>query len=168
VKQSNGNISVYSEIGHGTTFKVYLPRETAVTGPETLPAANGRIPGGVETVLLVEDEGVVRCLARDILLQAGYTVLEAAGGHEALRLIQENPGPVDLVVTDVVMPHMSGRELVQQLIQARPGIRVLLMSGYTDDAVVRHGILSAETEFLQKPFTASGFAQKVRDVLDRM
>jgi len=167
VKQSNGNVAVYSEIDNGTTFKVYLPRVTELESAKAPAMATPLIPRGAETILLVEDEGIVRCLARDILIQAGYTVLEAAGGHEALRLIREHGAPVDLVVADVVMPHMSGRELVQQLTVEQPGIRVLLMSGYTDDAVVRHGILSAETEFLQKPFTASGFAQRVREVLNR-
>jgi PAS domain S-box-containing protein len=166
VQQSNGYVQVYSEPGQGTTFKVYFPR---IDVPDDAPATSAppvSLPAGSETVLLVEDEEIVRAVARRVLEQAGYTVLEAATGQEALQILAHHTGPVDLVVSDVVMPHMSGRELVEQLKASWPHLRALLMSGYTDDAVVRHGILSAETAFIQKPFTASDLAHKVRDTLD--
>jgi len=166
VQQSNGHIHVYSEPGHGTTFKVYFPR---VDVPEDNPTAAARLtslPGGQETILVVEDEEIVRAVAQRVLEQAGYTVLEAANGEEALQTLAAHAGPVDLILSDVVMPHMSGRELVEQLKVGWPNLRALLMSGYTDDAVVRHGIVSAETAFIQKPFTALDLARKVRDTLD--
>lgn len=166
VQQSNGSVQVYSEPGQGTTFKIYFPR---IDVPDDTPAATASpvsLPGGTETILLVEDEEIVRAVARRVLEQAGYTVLEACTGREALQTLAHHTGPVDLVVSDVVMPQMSGRELVEQLKASWPHLRALLMSGYTDDAVVRHGILSAETAFIQKPFTASDLARKVRDTLD--
>jgi PAS domain S-box-containing protein len=166
VQQSNGHIHVYSEPGHGTTFKVYFPR---IDIPEETPAAAAQsvsLPRGSETVLLVEDEEIVRAVARRVLEQAGYTVLEADTGEAALQRLAGHTGSVDLVVSDVVMPQMSGRELVEELKAAWPNVRPLLMSGYTDDAIVRHGILSAETAFIQKPFTALDLARKVRETLD--
>jgi CheY-like chemotaxis protein len=114
----------------------------------------------------VEDEDAVRALTRHILLACGYAVLEARDGAEAVRLAADHPGPVHLLVADVVMPRMGGREAATRVAAARPGIRVLFLSGYTDDAVVRHGILEAEVAFLQKPFTAAALARKVRDTLD--
>jgi CheY-like chemotaxis protein len=166
VQQNGGHVHVYSEPGHGTTFKVYFPR---VDVPDETPSVEARpqtLPRGSETILLVEDEEIVRAVARQVLEQAGYTVLEAANGKVALLTLAGHAGPVDLVVSDVVMPHMSGRELVDQLKTEWPNIRALLMSGYTDDAVVRHGILSAETSFIQKPFSASDLANKVRETLN--
>jgi len=166
VQQNGGHVHVYSEPGHGTTFKVYFPR---VDVPDETPPVEARpqtLPRGSETILLVEDEEIVRAVARQVLEQAGYTVLEAANGKEALLTLAGHTGPVDLVVSDVVMPHMSGRELIDQLKTEWPNIRALLMSGYTDDAVVRHGILSAETAFIQKPFSASDLASKVRETLN--
>jgi two-component system cell cycle sensor histidine kinase/response regulator CckA len=167
IKQSDGHIAVYSEVGCGTTFKVYLPlvQERSSTGkPQPgLPVARH----GTETILLVEDEPALRVLARHILRRQGYTVLEASRGEKALQLGEAYEGTIHLLVTDVVMPGMSGRQLAESLTARRPNVKILYLSGYTDDAVVRHGVLQAEKAFLQKPFTPHALAQKVRDVLDR-
>ena len=166
IKQSGGNIWAYSETGLGTTFKIYLPRvEEAVKTykPKLSPTVS---PGGSETILLVEDEEAVRAIVSKILQNKGYTVLEAHHGHEALQLCKDHQGPIHLMVTDVVMPDMSGRELAERLISLRPELRVLFMSGYPDKAIVHHGVLGAGTAFLQKPFTLSALECKVRDLLD--
>jgi PAS domain S-box-containing protein len=168
VQQSGGSIWVYSEPGKGTTFKVYFPiaaQSATASLRVTTPVERGA-PRGVETILLVEDEEGVRVLARTILRRLGYTVLEAPNGVEALALAEAHPGTIDLLLTDVVMPRMSGRELVEQLLPMRPSLKVLFMSGYTDDAVVRHGILDASIAFLQKPITPEPLARKVREVLN--
>ncbi len=166
VKQSGGHVGVYSEVGRGTTFKVYLPRteERPVSGKSHHGLAV--LPHGRETVLLVEDEEGVRVLSRHILHGCGYTVLEACDGADALRVAGQHPGPIDLLITDVVMPRMGGSELAGQLAARHAGMRVLFLSGYTDDAVVRHGILENQVQFLQKPFTPVALAVKVREVLD--
>ena len=167
VKQSGGHIAVYSEPGQGTTFKVYLPRVDEV-GNAAVPAPRLQsLPGGKEVILLVEDQERVRCLTREVLTRCGYTVLEASNGGEGLKLVQEYSGPIDLLMTDVVMPEMNGRALADRLASLRPDIRVLFASGYTESAVVRHGALKAKTAFLQKPFTPEGLAAKVREVLDQ-
>jgi CheY-like chemotaxis protein len=126
------------------------------------------LPQGRETVLLAEDEEQVRRIARVILEMNGYHVLEASGGDEALSIYKQHEGQIDLVMTDVVMPQMSGRELAQSLETLQPGIKVLYMSGYTDDAIVRHGLLDQEIAFLQKPFTPEALTLKVREVLDAL
>ena len=167
VKQSDGNIWVYSEPRKGTTFKIYLPR--IEEDAESLrPSMRTTKPlQGSETVLLVEDEEMVRRLARRILQASGYRLLEASNGEEAFRLVQEQKGkPIHLMVTDVVMPGMNGRELADCLESLKPEMRVLYMSGYTDDAIVRHGILQKKVNYIQKPFTYEEFASKVREVLD--
>lgn len=166
VKQSGGNIWAYSELGQGTTFKIYLPRvEEAVKTyrPKTAPAVS---PGGSETILLVEDEEAVRTIVSKILQNRGYTVLEAHHGNEALQICERHEGPIHLMVTDVVMPQVSGRELAERLTLLRPEIRVLFMSGYPDNAIVHHGVLGAGTAFLQKPFTLNALECKVRELLD--
>jgi CheY-like chemotaxis protein len=166
VKQSGGDIMVYSEPGQGAAFKIYLPaRESSAIN---LPATHAQpaLSRGSETILLVEDEDMVRDLVRTVLRAAGYRVLEAAHGEAALSLAAQHQGAIDLLMTDVVMPHMGGRELAEQLKALRPGMKVLFTSGYTDDTVVRHGVL--EAEFLPKPFSPGGLASKVREVLDRV
>ena len=167
VEQSGGHLGVYSEVGRGATFKVYLPsagRPASVAGPAD---AEPDLPTGAATVLVVEDDEQVRGLTRMALETLGYTVLEAGGGKQAVRVAVAHGGPIDLLVTDVVMPGMSGREVAETVRAARPGVRVLFVSGYTDDAVVRHGVLTAEMAFLQKPFTLAALGGKVREVLDR-
>ena len=168
VKQSGGYIWVYSEPGLGTMFKIYLPRiddATAVT-VEKLAQETTALRGS-ETILLVEDEDIVRGLTRKVLMQAGYNVLDAHSGEEAIRVCRAHNGPIDLLVTDVVMPELSGKEAADRLLKLRPAIRVLFMSGYTDEAIVQHGVLDANVEFIQKPFTWIGLTRKVRDVLNR-
>jgi two-component system, cell cycle sensor histidine kinase and response regulator CckA len=166
VKQSDGHIKVYSELGTGTSFKIYLP---AIEQPARAgqPAA-GRpvVPRGTETVLLVEDEDSVRALAHRALVRYGYSVLVANHPAEAIRVSQAQTRPIDLLLTDVVMPQMNGRRLAELLVPERPAMKVLYMSGYTDDAIVRQRILDAGVNFLHKPFAPSALAVKVREVLD--
>jgi two-component system, cell cycle sensor histidine kinase and response regulator CckA len=164
VRQGGGHVGVYSEVGRGTAFKVYLPRVTQA--PDASRAALSAMPRGDETVLVVEDEDGVRALIRRVLRGCGYTVLEARDGAEGLQLADAHAGKLDLLVTDVVMPRMGGREVAERVAQRHPGVKVLFLSGYTDDAVVRHGILAAEVAFLQKPFTPGSLAARVREVLD--
>ncbi len=166
VKQSEGYIEVDTEPGRGTTFRIYLPRVDEASAPARPKAALAQVPHGTETILLVEDEEGVRELARDILQANGYTVLDTQHGAEALLTCERHAGPIPLMVTDAVMPQMSGRELAERLAPLRPEMKVLYMSGYTDDAVVRHGVLDLGTAFLQKPFTPDTLARKVRAVLD--
>jgi PAS domain S-box-containing protein len=165
VKQSGGDIWVYSEPGRGTTFKLYLPcvdQEVHKLHPEL----SWIKPSGTETVLLVEDEAQVRNLAALVLREHGYEVLEATSGDDALRIAQQYEGGIHLLLSDVVMPQMSGKELADRIKSTRSDIRVLYTSGYTDDAVLHHGILDADLEFIQKPFTPNTLANKVREVLD--
>jgi len=164
VRQSSGFIWVYSEPGHGTSFKIYLPRVDEPVSPAGAPAP--QVVGGSETVLVVEDVAAVRAVTRQMLERQGYCVLEAANGATALSLARQHHSAIHLLVTDVVMPEVSGRELADQLVQLRPDMKVLFMSGYTDDAVVRHGILQEGIAYLQKPFTPDTLARKVRAVLD--
>jgi CheY-like chemotaxis protein len=166
VKQSGGRIDVYSEPGVGTTFKVYLPATSDQN--EAAAAANeGRPPRGSETVLLVEDEPAVREMTQAALQRHGYTVLPAASGAEALEIARANHGAISVVLTDVVMPGMSGLQLVERLREDQPSLAALFMSGYTSDAVLRHGIETGEADFLQKPFSTAALAAKLRQVLDR-
>ncbi len=166
VKQSGGYIWVYSELGKGTVFKVYLPpAESRSTTRLVDVDRRADSKPGWETVLLVEDEDAVRALAREVLRRNGYVVLEARHGVDALRVAERHIDPIHLLVTDVVLPHQSGREIAERLTTVRPAMKVLFMSGYTDHAVV-HRDLTPGAAFLQKPFTPDGFARKVRQVLD--
>jgi PAS domain S-box-containing protein len=165
VKQSDGYVWVYSEPGLGTTFKVYLPLVTSEPDRGSAATERPRLPRGTETILLVEDEGIVRGLVGDILEGNGYTVLVASHSEEAFRLSGRHEGPIHLMVTDVVMPGMSGRELAERLASSRPKMKVLYISGYTDDAIVRHGVEAESMVFLQKPFTPDALLCKVRDIL---
>jgi PAS domain S-box-containing protein len=165
VKQSGGYIWVYSEVGHGTTFKIYLPRVMAEVdrlAPETDTRDLAR---GNETILFVEDEQSVRELVRDYLRDRGYTILEAPHGTEALKVASAHEGTIHMLITDVVMPHLSGPELAAQISALRPGLKVLFVSGYTDDTVFRHGVLEGGVAYLQKPFNLKALARKIREVL---
>jgi two-component system cell cycle sensor histidine kinase/response regulator CckA len=167
VKQSGGDIMVYSEPGQGTIFKIYLPAsETALKSPVIAQPHPSVSRGGHETILLVEDEKTVRELVRLTLQAEGYTVLEADSGSEALSLAKHYQGQIDLLMTDVVMPHMNGRELAEQLKALYPQLRILFMSGYTNETIVRHGVLATEIKFLPKPFSPVTLTSKVREVLD--
>ncbi|MDP3220468.1 MAG: PAS domain S-box protein [Deltaproteobacteria bacterium] len=165
VQQGDGSIAVESEPGRGATFRVYLPRVDHDVDLRRLPIAPG-LRHGHETVLLVEDEDQVRAVARSILRRHGYEVIECSNAGEALIYCERHSGVIHLLLTDVVMPQMSGPELARRLTQARPGMRVLCMSGYTDDSVIRHGVLAAELAFIQKPLTPETLTQRVREVLD--
>jgi two-component system, cell cycle sensor histidine kinase and response regulator CckA len=167
VKQAGGHIWVYSEVNRGTTFKVYFPAIDFSTESGRAATPAPMVRGGTETVLLLEDDAAVRVFAGAALRAKGYTVLEAAGASDAIRLAQGHPGAIDLLVTDVVMPEMGGREAAERMKALRPSLKVLYVSGYTDDAVIRHGVLAAEMAFLQKPFAASALTGKVREVLDQ-
>ncbi len=165
VQQCGGNVWVYSELGRGTTFKVYLPRVDGLVEP-VQPSAVPVTLRGSETILLVEDQEQVRVVAESILKRNGYRVLVAQGAGDALLLCEKHPGAIALLLTDVVMPQMSGAELAKRFAATRPDTKVLCMSGYTDDSVVRHGVLESGMAFLQKPFTPESLTRKVRLVLD--
>jgi len=164
VQQSAGHIEVESEPGRGTTFHVYLPRTDAKSreAPSIAPASSSR---GSETILLVEDDDAVRAVARGILRRNGYRVLEACNGGEALLVCEQHDGRIDLLLTDVVLPRMSGRQLAERIAISRPETKVLFMSGYTDDAILRHGILEAGVAYLQKPITPAKLTGQIREVL---
>jgi two-component system, cell cycle sensor histidine kinase and response regulator CckA len=166
VTQNEGALTVESEVNRGTTFRIYLKRVDAV--PELATAAPLRQPpqGKGETVLLVEDDPRVRKLAHRLLVRGGYAVIEAADAEDAVRLAGDYAGKIDLLLTDVIMPGISGRMLAQRLSHRHPTLKVLYMSGYTDDAIVNHGVLSRDIAFLQKPFTPATFGRAVRDALD--
>jgi PAS domain S-box-containing protein len=166
VKQSGGHLSVYSEVGVGTTFRVYFPAFEGGTRPSRPDLEKGARRQGAETVLLVEDENAVRKVAKRALESNGFKVLEASCGREALELFEGRQGTIDLVLTDVVMPEMSGRQLAERLRALQADVRILFMSGYTDDAVIRHGIIQAQEAFVQKPFTPTTLVNKIHEVLD--
>ncbi len=167
VKQSEGHVAVSSEPGSGTTFRIYLPSFPEASDNAVQCAEASDASAGHETLLLVEDEEIVRHLVREVLRKAGYTVLEASCGEDALSLASRHASPIHLLVTDVVMPNMSGRELAEHLSARRPEMKVLYMSGYTADAVVHHGVRNSEAAFLQKPYTPSALLRKVRESLGR-
>ena len=165
VSQAGGDIKVESEQGVGTSFRVYFPLATdGKTESLFMPADTA--PVGLETVLLVEDEPGVRALAEVVLRKLGYTVLVAENGVEALRVWEESRGAIDVVLTDVIMPRMNGSELTKRLRELNPRLRILFMSGYTDDILTDQGVLAGETQLIQKPFTADALARKLRSVLD--
>jgi CheY-like chemotaxis protein len=165
VKQSSGHIHVYSEPGVGSVFKIYLPRTDASADAD--PSADTTLPHGTETILIVEDEPEVGSLAREVLQGVGYTVLEATSAAEALLVVERHVGVIDLLLTDVVMPRMGGGPLAAAVSAVRPETKILFTSGYTDDAIVRHGVLEAGVQLLGKPFTAETLTVKVRAVLDQ-
>jgi CheY-like chemotaxis protein len=174
VKQSGGDISFTTELGQGTTFRIYLP--TVQEGAEAMSAAASGAPetgaktvsptAGAATILLAEDEAELARLIRQILEQHGYTVLEAADSADAIRLCEQYAGPIHLLLTDVVMPQMSGSELARQLTASRPGLKVLYMSGYADDVIIHHGVLEEGVSLLQKPFTLEVLVATVHAVLE--
>jgi two-component system cell cycle sensor histidine kinase/response regulator CckA len=166
VKQSGGNIWVYSEPAKGTTFKIYLPRVDAKADLAAVPASRHAATGGSETIFLVEDAEELRSLVREVLDCAGYTVLQAADGREAVRIAEQLNSPIHLLLTDVVMPGMSGRDVAEQVVRRHPETRVLYMSGYTDSSIVHHGVLEEGVALLSKPFTRERLLRKIRHVLD--
>ena len=166
VKQSGGYIWASSELGRGTTFRVYLPRVDALTVKEKLRLVSPPAPRGSETILLVEDDEQVREIVRQILERQGYRTITAPNGEQALAVAHRHIGRIHLTITDVVMPQMNGRELAERLAHSRPDMKILYMSGYTDDATMRLGLLDKQFQFIQKPFAADALASKVRDTLD--
>jgi len=165
VRQSGGWIGVSSEPGQGATFHIYLPRIGTDVAAEPLPAASGTAPRGSETVLVVEDQTAVRQFAGAVLESYGYRVLQVSNGGDAIALSQQYPGPIHLLLTDLVMPLMNGRELAEQLAVSRPGIKVLYMSGYSEETISHHGVLDSGLAYLPKPFTPEALAKKVREAL---
>jgi len=164
IKQSDGYIMAYSEPGRGTTFKIYFPRTQESVSP--VHKVNDEIPSGTETVMVVEDEAALRELTRALLEDAGYTVLESSGAEDALETAKDMQRKIDLLLTDIVMPRLDGRELANQMVSLRPDLKVLYMSGYTDDIIVHRGVLTQGAVLVQKPFTKRTLLQKVRETLD--
>ncbi len=166
VKQNNGFIHIYSEIDQGTTFKIYLPRYSSKEIPVEVATSDTSVTHGNETVLLVEDNTMLRTLAKRMLERLGYRALEAALPDEAIALCEEYPEDIHLLLTDVVMPLMNGKELRERVNVLRPGIKTLFMSGYTADAIARRGVLDEDMNFIGKPFGINELGMKVRQVLD--
>ena len=166
VKQSGGSIQVESEVGCGTAFRIYLPAAEGTTGKRREPAAAQRPEGGTETVLIAEDEPDLRDLANIFLSGYGYKVLEAASAEQAIEVADNFKGAIDLLLTDVIMPGMSGRQLAESILQKRPQTKVVYMTGYTDDMVIQHKVLEPGVKLLQKPFGRVDLAMKVRSTLD--
>lgn len=167
ITQSGGHLEVDTELGQGTSFNVYLPLVDVCRTTSDSAFGTKIVPHGKETILIVEDEGEVRAVTRLALQALGYTVLEAVNGDQAIRVCERHGAPIHLLVTDVVMPGMGGQQVAERVAACKPGMRVLFVSGYTDDAVVRHGVLTSEVAFLQKPFTHASLGRKVREVLDQ-
>jgi CheY-like chemotaxis protein len=166
ISQSGGDVRVRSTSGEGTTFSIFLPTTDGTPEEPHLDASQAPPPRGSETIMVVEDEALVRKLACTILRDNGYRVIEAAGSGEAILICEQGKVHIDLVLTDVVMPQMSGSQLAERLRRLCPRMKVLYMSGYTDDSVVRHGVLESDTAFIGKPFKPDVLLRKVREVLD--
>jgi CheY-like chemotaxis protein len=166
VKQSGGYVIVDSRVGVGTTFEIYLPH-TERTLTAVVAHKHDRPEGGSETILLVEDLPEVRAVARMMLMRQGYEVIEAEGGLAALEIVKTREAPIDLLLTDVIMPVLGGQDLAREVVRMRPNVRVLFASGYTDDVLVDREVLQPGAELIQKPFTRDSLLQKVRSVLDR-
>jgi two-component system, cell cycle sensor histidine kinase and response regulator CckA len=167
IKQSGGSINVVSDVGKGTTFELLFPRVVRDSRPPVVsPGRPPRLPIGPETLLLVEDEDVVRSFLKQLLEACGYKVIATADGASALELCQKSSEPIDLLITDVVMPQMGGRQLAEKLVEFMPQLPVLFVSGYTDDALVRESVLDADVDFIKKPFTLEHVSRKVRELLD--
>ncbi|MCF8090355.1 MAG: response regulator, partial [Desulfotignum sp.] len=166
VKQNNGFINVYSEPGQGSTFRIYLPRLVVDEDTDNAVPDKKAVAGGTETILLVEDEPSILRMTRMMLERKGYTVLYAASPSEAVKKAKNHSGAIDLLMTDVVMPEMNGRDLSEKITDHYPGIRLLFMSGYTANVIAHHGILEKGVAFMQKPFSMAELAEKLRDVLD--
>ena len=165
VKQAGGYIAAYSEAGVGTSFNVYLPHAKPVSAPH-VESVQAPLPSGRESILVTEDDEPVRKVAVRILAAQGYSVLQAPNAGEALRILTSSEVRVDLLLTDVVLPHMGGRELAEGAQKLRPGLKVLFASGYTDDVILQHRLIAHDVVFVQKPFTAESLGRKVREVLD--
>jgi CheY-like chemotaxis protein len=166
VKQNNGFINVYSEPGQGSTFKIYLPRSVADKDTEKAVPDKKAAAGGTETILLVEDEPSILRMTRMMLERKGYTVLPAATPTEAVEKAKNHSGPIDMLMTDVIMPEMNGRDLAGQITDLYPDIRLLFMSGYTANVIAHHGVLDDGVAFIQKPFSMVDMTEKVRAILD--
>jgi CheY-like chemotaxis protein len=166
VTRAGGTVNVYSEVGKGSSFKVYFPRADAAepVEAEALPVAHP--PVGTQTVLVVEDEDGLRALTKRLLERQGYIVLVAATADQALLVFDQNAS-IDVLLTDVVMPGASGPELTRALVDRKPGLKVIFMSGYTEDAIVHHGVLDPGVAFIHKPFTSDALGRKIREVLNR-
>jgi two-component system, cell cycle sensor histidine kinase and response regulator CckA len=159
-------LSGYSELGLGTTFKIYLPRVQSLSSEVRITKPAEHSPRGCETLLLVEDEASVRQASRQFLTRSGYNVLEATDGEDAIRASREHRGPIHLMITDVVMPRMGGPRLAERLAEERPDMKVLFVSGYAENTVLQHGKIDVTTRFLQKPFSLKALARKAREVLE--
>jgi CheY-like chemotaxis protein len=168
VKQSGGHLWMYSEPSRGTSFKVYFPRVREAAAPRPMETIIPPTERGTETILLVEDDDQVRALACSILRRNGYVVLEASNGGEAILICEQHGSKIHLLLTDVVLPRMSGRQLAERLATERRDMKVLFMSGYTDDAILQHGVLDSGVAYLQKPLTPRSLASKVREALNSL
>jgi CheY-like chemotaxis protein len=166
VKQSGGSIQVKSEVGQGTTFRIYFPAAEGNASKRAEPVASGKAGGGTETILIAEDEPDLRELTRIFLEGYGYKVLDASSAEQAIQTAETFSAPIDLLLTDVIMPGMSGRQLAEKILSKRPQTRIVYMTGYTDDMVVQHKVLEPGVKLLQKPFTKVDLALKVRSTLD--
>jgi two-component system cell cycle sensor histidine kinase/response regulator CckA len=166
IRQSEGNITVFSEPGAGSVFRCYFPRAVTSDGVAQFTAITPAPSRGAETILVAEDEAELRALMRRALERQGYHVLQAGDGAEALDVAANHDGPIHLLVTDVVMPRLSGKELAVRLLERRPGIRVLFISGYSDEAIERHGVLTPDSVYLEKPVSPDALSRTVRELLD--